>query len=178
MITLVAGGARSGKSSFAESIFKEKQDVVYLATSRFEDDEMKERIRIHQDSRPKEWRTFEGNYALTTAIGLESHYLLDCLTVLTSNIMFDMTKDLELIDTKMQQTVEDTICCELIHFIDQIQEKNFHLVIVTNEVGCAIVPEHHISRVYRDLLGRVNQRIASLSDEVYFLFCGLPVKLK
>lgn len=178
MITLVAGGARSGKSSFAESIYKDKQDVVYLATSRFEDAEMKERIRIHQDSRPKEWRTFEGNYELASAVGSEQYYLLDCLTVLTSNVMFDITKETEFIDTKTQQIVEDTICCELINLIEQIQERNFHLVIVTNEVGCALVPEHHISRVYRDLLGRVNQRIAALSDEVYFLFCGLPVKLK
>ena len=178
MITLIAGGARSGKSSFAESVFKDKTDVVYIATSRFEDEEMKERIRVHQDCRPKEWRTFEANYDLTSAINSEHHYILDCLTVLTSNIMFDLTKDMETIDRKTQQTIEDTVCCELINLINQIQELNFHLVIVTNEVGCAIVPDNHISRVYRDLLGRVNQRIATLSDEVYFLFCGLPVKLK
>ena len=82
------------------------------------------------------------------------------------------------IDIKTQQTVEETICCELISLIDEIREQNKNLILVTNEVGLSIVPEHHISRVYRDILGKVNQKIAALSDEVTVLFCGLPLKLK
>ena len=178
MITLITGGARSGKSTYAESIYHDRTDVVYIATSRIEDSEMADRIMLHQSTRPSSWRTFEGNYKLKEAIGGESCYLLDCMTVLSSNIMFDLTKNMDKIDIKTQQTVEETICCELISLIDEIREQNKNLILVTNEVGLSIVPEHHISRVYRDILGKVNQKIAALSDEVTVLFCGLPLKLK
>ena len=97
MIVLVTGGARSGKSTFAENIYKGKKDVVYIATSKAFDEEMKERIKLHREKRPAFWRTFEGNYSLTNALGDEKNYLLDCITVLTSNIMFDMTKDVKYI---------------------------------------------------------------------------------
>ena len=178
MITLITGGARSGKSTYAESLYQDKTDVVYIATSRIEDSEMADRVMLHKSSRPASWRTYEGTYKLKNAIGQESYYLLDCMTVLSSNIMFDLTKDMTQIDIKTQQTVEKTICCELIDLMQAIREQDKHLILVTNEVGLSIVPDHHISRVYRDILGKVNQRMAALSDEVTVLFCGLPLKLK
>lgn len=178
MICLVTGGARSGKSTFAESIYNDKEDVVYIATSRIYDEEMNERISLHKKSRPSLWRTFEGNYNLSSSIGAEQNYLLDCITVLSSNIMFDITKDLEYIDYKLQKEVEDTIIYEVKNLIDELNEKGFNLVIVTNEVGDSIVPEHHISRVFRDIQGRVNQQLAKLSDKVYLVCCGIPVKIK
>ena len=98
MVYLITGGARSGKSTFAESLYNEKNDVVYIATSRVHDDEMQERVDLHKKSRPQEWRTFEGNYNLVDAIGDEENYIIDCITVLSSNIMFDNTKDAEYID--------------------------------------------------------------------------------
>jgi adenosylcobinamide kinase/adenosylcobinamide-phosphate guanylyltransferase len=178
MIVLVTGGARSGKSSFAEKIYEGKKDVVYIATSKITDGEMEDRIELHRKSRPSIWRTFEGNYDLDSALGEEKHYLLDCITVLTSNIMYDMTKDEERISIELQKTVEDAIYNELKKLIDKINKRGNSLVMVTNEVGDSLVPENHIGRVFRDIQGRVNQRIAQLSDEVYLVCCGIPVKIK
>lgn len=178
MIVLVTGGARSGKSTFAENLYKDKKDVVYIATSKALDEEMKERIRRHRQSRPDYWRTFEGNYSLTKALGEEKNYLLDCITVLTSNIMFDMTKDLDTIPQKIQEEVEEKVYIELYNLIEAIRKKGYNLVMVTNEVGYSLVPENHIGRVFRDIQGRINQKVAALSDEVYLVCCGIPVKIK
>lgn len=178
MITLVTGGARSGKSSFAESLYKDKRDVAYIATSKITDGEMEDRIRLHRESRPSCWRTFEGNYDLDRALGEEKYYLLDCITVLTSNIMYDMTKDEERISMELQRDVEDAIFNELKALIDAVNDRGLELVMVTNEVGDSLVPENHLGRVFRDIQGRINQRIASISDRVYLVCCGIPVKLK
>lgn len=178
MIYLITGGARSGKSTFAESLFKEREDVVYIASSRIYDKEMEERINLHKQSRPVFWRTYEGNYDLKDAIGREKAYLLDCITVLTSNIMFDVTGSSDYIDYELQQKVEDKVIHEVEGLIRSISELKGDLVLVTNEVGDSIVPEHHVSRVFRDIQGRVNQRLAKLSDQVYLVCCGIPVKIK
>lgn len=178
MITLVTGGARSGKSTFAESKYLDKKDVVYIATSRIWDEEMQERVNHHQESRPRQWRTFEGNYNLVNAINDERYYLLDCITVLTSNIMFDITKDKEYIDFELQKEVEDTVIEEITNLVNLVNSKGYDLTLVTNEVGLSIVPENHVSRVFRDIQGRVNQRIAALSQQVYLVCCGIPVKIK
>ncbi|NLY44933.1 MAG: bifunctional adenosylcobinamide kinase/adenosylcobinamide-phosphate guanylyltransferase [Tissierella sp.] len=178
MITLVTGGARSGKSKFAESKYLNFEDVVYIATSRIWDEEMQERVNHHQESRPGHWRTYEGNYNLVEAIGDEKHYLLDCITVLTSNIMFDITKDREYIDFELQKKVEDTVIEEITNLINLVNTKGYELTLVTNEVGLSIVPENHVSRVFRDIQGRINQRIAALSQQVYLVCCGIPVKIK
>lgn len=178
MIYLVTGGARSGKSFFAESIYEDISDVVYIATSKVFDREMKERVKLHKESRSSKWRTFEGSYDLKSALGEEKNYLLDCLTSLISNIMFDLSKDKEYIDYSLQEKIEDKIMIELENLIDEIKDKKYNLVLVTNEVGSSIVPEHHISRVFRDIQGRVNQRIALLADKVYLVCCGIPVEIK
>ncbi|MCR2044344.1 bifunctional adenosylcobinamide kinase/adenosylcobinamide-phosphate guanylyltransferase [Anaerosalibacter massiliensis] len=178
MIILVTGGARSGKSSFAEKQYENKKDVVYIATSKVMDKEMEDRVILHKKSRPSYWRTFEGNYDLDNAIGKEENYLLDCVTVLTSNIMYDLTKDEERISIELQKKVEDTVVNELNKLINKINDENYNLVLVTNEIGSSLVPESHIGRVFRDVQGRVNQRIASISNEVYLVCCGIPVKIK
>jgi adenosylcobinamide kinase / adenosylcobinamide-phosphate guanylyltransferase len=177
-IVLVTGGARSGKSSYAESLYKDFNNVVYIATSKIYDDEMKERIKLHRSSRPSQWRTFEGNYNLCNCIGEEKKYLLDCITVLTSNIMFDITENMEKIPFEIQKKVEDTVINEVGSLINEIKNKKFNLIMVTNEVGSSIVPENHIARIYRDIAGRINQKIASLSDEVYLVTCGIPLRIK
>ncbi len=178
MIYLITGGARSGKSTFAESLFENRKDVVYIATSKIYDEEMEERVKLHRESRPHIWRTFEGNYNLVDAIGEEKAYLLDCITVLTSNIMFDLTKNIEIIDYKLQEEVENLVIQELEGLIKGINHLQGDLVLVTNEVGDSIVPANHISRVFRDIQGRVNQRLAKLSNQVYLVCCGIPVKIK
>lgn len=178
MITLVTGGARSGKSKFAESLYRGKKDVVYIATSKIEGKEMEERVQLHRESRDNNWRTFENNYQLEKAVEDEKHYLLDCITVLSSNIMFDLTKSEEYIDYNLQKKIEDTVIDEVQKLIKTVKENNYKLIMVTNELGYSIVPENHISRVFRDIQGRINQRIGSLSDDVYLVCCGIPVKIK
>lgn len=180
-IILVTGGARSGKSRYAESLLAEKQPVTYIAPARIEDAEMQERVRQHQCARPPGWKTFEGTYHLAQAVtgnDQTGDYLIDCLTVLTANIMFDSTHTVETISGELQQAVEDAVIEEIERFIRKVQACDSWLVMVTNEVGCAIVPENHVARVYRDILGRVNQRVAALCDEVYLVACGLPLRLK
>ena len=178
MIYLVTGGARSGKSSFAESIYESKLDVVYIATSKVFDKEMEDRVRVHRESRSKQWRTYEGTYDLKYAIGQEKNYLIDCITTLASNIMFDISKDTEHIDYDIQAKIEERVMLELNELVEEVKKRDYNLVLVTNEVGSSIVPEHHVSRVFRDIQGKINQRIASLSDEVYLVCCGIPVKIK
>ena len=178
MIILVTGGARSGKSTFAEGFYKDKKDVVYIATSKVLDKEMEERVKLHKESRPMFWRTYEGNYSLTKALGQEKNYLLDCITVLTSNIMFDMTKDKEYISSDLQNVVENKVYDELYSLIKLVETKGYNLVMVTNEVGYSLVPDNHIGRVFRDIQGRINQRVAAISHEVYLVCCGIPVNIK
>jgi len=178
MITLISGGARSGKSKFASSLFENKNDVVYIATSRIEDEEMKQRVEMHKEFRPESWRTFEGTYDLEDALGLETNYLLDCITVLTFNILFDISKGSEDINLETSKEIEDKIFLELSTLIEKAKSLNINLALVTNEVGDSIVPDNNLARVYRDILGRVNQKVATICDEVYVVFCGIPMKLK
>ncbi|NMA84674.1 MAG: bifunctional adenosylcobinamide kinase/adenosylcobinamide-phosphate guanylyltransferase [Epulopiscium sp.] len=178
MIRLITGGARSGKSSFAESLYTNYKDVVYIATSIITDSEMEERITLHRERRPAIWRTYEGNDNLNQALGKEKHYLLDCITVLLSNIMFDMTKDVEYIPYELQRKIEGRVLKELKNLIEEVNKKEYVLTVVTNEVGYGIVPDNHVARVFRDLQGRINQELGKLADEVYLVCCGVPVKIK
>ena len=177
-IILVTGGARSGKSRFAESFYVDNDDVVYIATCKPSDEEMRERVALHRQSRPASWKTLEGNSDLNRAVSTEKHYLLDCLGILCSNIMFELSKDEERITAERQQEIEAAVVKEIQELIRKIRKNQGTLVIVTNEVGLSIVPEHHVSRVYRDILGRVNQAVAALCDEVYLVVCGIPMKIK
>ena len=178
MIRLITGGARSGKSSFAESLFKDKKNVVYIATSTITDQEMEERVKLHREARPVGWRTYEASLLLTPAIGEEENYLLDCITTYISNIMFEMTVDMEYIDYKAQAKIEKRVYEELYSLIEEINQKNYNLNIVTNELGNSIVPENHLARVFRDIQGRINQRLGEVANEVYLVVCGIPVKIK
>lgn len=178
MIILVTGGARSGKSSFAENLYKNENEVVYIATSKIFDKEMENRVEAHRKQRPITWRTFEANYNLDKAVEKEDFYLLDCITLLSSNIMYDITKDLEDIDFSTQEKVEKRITNELDKLINKIRRENKNLILVTNELGMSIVPENKLARIYRDVQGRINQKVAKESDQVYLVVCGLPVRVK
>lgn len=178
MITLITGGQRSGKSNFAQSLLMGKEKVAYIATSKVEDWEMKERVKIHKENRPASWRTIEAYRSLDDEIGDEDYYLLECLGTMTSNIMYDLTKHNEYINAELSKEVEDEIYFEVEKLINKIKLKNKNLVVVTNEVGFSLTSEHHISRVYQDILGRLNQRVAKLSDEAYLVVSGMRVKLK
>ncbi len=177
-IILVTGGARSGKSSFAESLYSGNKAVVYIATSKVCDEEMRERVELHKKARPSEWVTYEGTYEIYRAVADVKDYILDCLTVMSSNIMFDITKNFEKIPQEIQTEVENKVVEEIEDLIKKIEEVHGNLVIVTNEVGSSVVPENHVARVYRDIIGKINQRVARLSSEVYLVTCGIPLKVK
>ncbi|WP_408955872.1 bifunctional adenosylcobinamide kinase/adenosylcobinamide-phosphate guanylyltransferase [Natroniella sp. ANB-PHB2] len=182
-LVLVLGGARSGKSSFAEDIVENLggQGVIYVATSEVRDEEMKERIIRHRQSRPQEWRTIEESKLVSQALTeLEegSVVLLDCLTVLLSNLILadsDLAED----ETDFTlQAKEEEILAEVEQIIEVGRNKNLELVIVSNEVGQGVVPPYKLGRVYRDLVGWGNQRVAAQADEVYITYAGLPVEIK
>ena len=92
--------------------------------------------------------------------------------------MFDITKERATIPISLQQEIENAVLQEVKQLVCYVKEKEGTLVLVTNEVGYSIVPENHIARVYRDILGKINQRIAALCDEVYLVACGIPLQLK
>jgi adenosylcobinamide kinase/adenosylcobinamide-phosphate guanylyltransferase len=182
-LTLVLGGARSGKSNFAEQIVEKLggRDVIYLATSQARDEEMADRIEQHQSSRPSEWTTIEEPEQISSVLaGLEdeSVVLLDCLTVLVSNLLLaEEELDEEQYDFDEQQC-EIEIMAEIEVIINQIVEKDLALVVVSNEVGQGVVPAYQSGRIYRDIVGRANQLIATRADEVYITYAGLPVEIK
>lgn len=175
---LVTGGARSGKSTFAQSLFSETERVVYVATAQIDDEEMAQRVALHRRSRPSAWRTVERPADLSGILDGEDGCLLDCVTVFTSNVMFAHTAQYEHIPQAVQEETETEIKRQLDLLIDDASASHCRLVLVTNELGSGIVPEYHVSRVFRDLAGRVNQHLARRADEVYLCVCGIPVKIK
>ena len=178
MVILVTGGARSGKSQFAQSLFAENERVVYVATAEIYDEEMAQRVNLHRRMRPDTWRTEERPRELSGVLAGEEGCLLDCVTVLTSNIMFAHTAQYERIPQKAQEETEAEVERQLDSLIDAANDAGCRLVLVTNELGSGIVPEHHVSRVFRDIAGRVNQHLARRADQVYLCVSGIPIKIK
>lgn len=178
MITFVTGGARSGKSSYAESLLWEEEEVTYIATAEVFGEEMKDRVEKHQTRRPKTWSTWESPRTLKSCPYSLSHVLLDCLTLLTTNIFFSCISDENRITPQEMATVEEKVISEVQSLIHQVQEMNGDLIIVSNEIGMGIVPDNHLARVFRDIQGRVNQAIAKESDRVVLVVSGIPMEVK
>ena len=183
-IVLVTGGARSGKSIYGEKILAEICDKpAYVATAIAFDDEMKDRICKHQNSRPSEWTTFERYSDVDRAISEikvdHDGYILDCVTIMVSNMMF-MEREINW-DKPSQEDI-NKIQMEILEYanriIDETRSAGINAVIITNETGMGIVPENPISRAFRDIAGKVNQLLASKADEVYFAVSGIPMKIK
>lgn len=173
---LITGGARSGKSTFAESLMEDYSEVCYIATARPSDDkEMKERIEKHRARRPGHWHTLEGDRLLSSKIPAVDGVLLDCITVLLSNYLYDSGEELS--EASIQK-VEEDVKKELTNLADFCDKEKIELVLVTNEVGSGIVPMHPLTRAFRDIQGRVNQYLASRAEEVYLVVSGIPVKIK
>lgn len=175
-LILVTGGARSGKSSFAEKLAKEaNKDVTYLATCQALDEEMALRIEEHKKRRPKNWKTIEEPLNASSVIEKEGKsdrvILLDCLALLVANLIFskgDSTSEL----------IDQAVLNEIKTLAKVSKDVPASVIIVTNEVGMGIVPEYPLGRAYRDTLGKANQILASEADEVYLLICGIPVNVK
>lgn len=191
-IVLVTGGARSGKSAFAEEQLADRERVCYIATGlpRGEDPEWQERIRLHQERRPASWTTQEQYAGLADWLREQSHpvYLLDCATLLTSNRLFDLIAQhfpdkLELTEEKFLSRQEQSFLLQLLEeewqeLLSAIHQTDAECWIVTDEVGLGIVPETRLGRFFRDVQGKINQLIAKEASEAYLVICGLAQQLK
>lgn len=176
-IILVTGGARSGKSTFAEKyVAKYGHKIGYIATAQICDDEMEFRVKLHQGRRPSTWDTFESPFdaheIIKAQAGTHDMFLFDCMTIYISNIL----SQIENIDEF--DRIYDLITGKIYKLIDAIKASTATVVIVTNEVGAGIVPESKLARIYRDLSGLANQLLAEASAEVFLVVAGLPVNLR
>ncbi len=172
-LIFVTGAARSGKSYFAEKMaVKLEGKVVYIATCIPGDDEMRERVARHQARRPSNWQTIEEPLNPVRVIKEFDEpgqiFLLDCLTLLVSNLV--LRPDIE--------ADEEQILSEISRLAKVSSESAAHVIIVSNEVGWGIVPGDPLSRLYRDIIGRANQKIAEYADEAYITIAGIPIELK
>ena len=183
-IHLIVGGARSGKSTYAEKCaIATNASVTYIATALVTDTDMEARIRKHKESRPAQWPTIErycsfGEITEDAAFKESSVFLLDCLTIMMSNLMFDQDVDYDEAPPEVIEKVENRIWDEIQALIQIIKTHHKSLIIVSNEVGMGLVPSYKLGNHFRDISGRMNQKIANLADEVTFVIVGQPLKLK
>ena len=194
-LIFVTGGAKSGKSKFAEELILSlndgKQENVYLATSLVFDEEMKEKVRLHKERRKNYWGTVEtyknfenslNKYFPKTENEIKNNMLVDCLTNMITNIIFE-EKDVDWdnfdkksyvkIVEKLDKNVENTVN-ELLNITSQFE----NTIIVSNELGLGLVPSYPLGRYFREIVGKMNQAVAKRADEVYFVVSGIPMKIK
>jgi adenosylcobinamide kinase/adenosylcobinamide-phosphate guanylyltransferase len=178
-LILLLGGARSGKSSYAEKLAHQQDgQVAYIATAEALDNEMVSRIKNHKKARPSQWITYE----ISTSVGdtfrqyveQTDLVILDCLTMLVSNLLIHPVDDEQDID---EQEATRVINREITELITLIKDNQATWIVVTNEVGLGLVPPYPLGRVYRDQLGWVNQQFAAVAEEVYFMVAGIPVPI-
>lgn len=182
-LILITGGARSGKSSFAEKMAADiSERVLYIATAVPFDEEMQDRIKKHKESRPQNWDTYEGYKDIDVIIEDANSYgaiLLDCVTVMLTNLMWEYPgMDFDVPSLEVLARAEEYVRLEFDKLLKAAQEYKGSLIMVTNELGSGLVPESPISRSFRDIAGRVNQQIAAHCHEVYLAVCGIPMKVK
>ncbi len=174
-LTLVTGGARSGKSRHALSLMDHQQPVTYIATAEALDEDMRGRIARHRAERPGAWRTVEAPVALADAVRLapaDEGVIVDCLTLWVSNLLLRAPEPIVSAPEPWYpaQEVED--------LLGALSGRRGPVVVVTNEVGLGVVPATALGRAYRDALGRVNQRVADAAGLVLFMISGLPMVVK
>jgi adenosylcobinamide kinase / adenosylcobinamide-phosphate guanylyltransferase len=186
MLILVTGGARSGKSKFAEKYTMHlAKDAVYIATAQIYDEEMKQRMELHQKRREAadyKWQSIVEPYELASLLCKLNEretapiVLVDCLTLWLTNWLLKGLGDrvLEQELPRLQQLLEE----QLQQFKQALTEYRGTVIMVTNEVGAGIVPEYPLGRVYRDWAGMMNQQIAELCDQVFLVTAGIPLELK
>lgn len=178
---LIIGGARSGKSRFAQELaLKLGEPVLFVATAVAGDDEMQHRIEEHQRARSATWTTLEVTAHVGSQIDRKISgaqvVIVDCITLLVNNIFnqyIDQTS--EQIDALL---IEQKLVAEIDELVECINHTNASFIIVTNEVGTGLVPANKVGRLYRDLLGMANQMLAARADEVYLMVAGLPAQIK
>jgi len=181
-IVFIVGGARSGKSRYAEKLVSEiSEKKLYIATGLALDSEMEDRIKRHRKDRGDSWVTLEASTEVEKALKEESFgevVLLDCMTVLVTNLMF--AKDVNYDEISMEEfsQVEIEITKKIKSLLNYMEKDKRNYIIVSNEVGLGLVPPYALGRYFRDIAGRINQIVASYADEAFFIASGLPLKLK
>lgn len=167
MIHFIIGGARSGKSRYAENLARNSgSDVIYIATAQAYDDEMQERIDQHKNQRPSQWDVFEESLEISNVIDNESSssncLLIDCLTLWVTNLLCE---DKNIADYKQQ-------------LIDALSNAKGDVILVSNETGMGVVPMGKLTRRYCDEAGWLHQEVAVLADQVVLMVAGIPVVIK
>lgn len=181
---MITGGARSGKSSFAEKLAQElSSKVLYIATAVAFDEEMKDRIAKHKKSRPEHWGTHEGYRELDKVMAdTAKNYdvvLLDCVTVMVTNLLWEYPgMDFDHPSAEALNKAEAYIAEEFSRLVDSVRDYSGSLILVTNELGSGLVPEAPIARGFRDIAGRINQQLAAHCQQVYLTVCGIPMQIK
>lgn len=175
-IILILGGARSGKSSYAlEKAEKLGGKKLFIATATETDAEMKIRIQNHRKARSRDWDTDEVPISISETLKKKAEFynviLIDCLTLWLFNVMESNKKAVETINTLVADLQD-------IRHFPYCSVELSAILIVSNEIGLGIVPENKLARTFRDEAGRLNQKIAGVSDEVYFMVSGMPLELK
>ncbi len=174
-IVLITGGARSGKSRFAQELAASiSRSVLFVATAEALDEDMASRIERHRLSRPPEWRTIEAPRHIAAAVRdavREDVVLIDCITLLVSNILTGGSG-------RVEEGPQEAIILEIDQLIGQMRAVPASFLIVSNEVGMGLVPDNPLGRQYRDMLGKANQLLAAVADQVYLMVAGIPVPVK
>jgi adenosylcobinamide kinase / adenosylcobinamide-phosphate guanylyltransferase len=169
-VTLVLGGVRSGKSRYAQRLAEGSHRVVFVATAKISDDEMRSKIERHRKDRPQDWLTVEEPLELVRVLAqhqLDCDVLLvDCLTIFAASLLEEEGEDRDAIERRV------TALC------DALSTAKCPVVLVSNEVGSGVVPAYPLGRRYRDLLGEINQSVARVADDVVLMVAGLPLALK
>ncbi len=173
---VVTGGSRSGKSTFAEKfVTKLGKKIAYIATAEILDDEMKNRVALHQQRRPSNWKTFESPYNADETIKQirEEKFdtiLFDCVTIYLSNLICSLEKP--------EYDIVKNSIDKLIFTAEEFCLSGGNIVFVTNEVGSGIVPENALARVFRDFAGLVNQNLADHAEKIFLVVAGIPIDIK
>ncbi len=169
-VVLILGGVRSGKSRYAQQLASCGKQVAFIATAEGRDEEMTRRIVRHRADRPPHWVTVETPTAVADAIlncdGKFDTILVDCLTLWASNLMEHECQD------------NQRVLSHADRLVDALRQVRAKVILVSNEVGGGIVPQNEMARLYRDILGAMNQRVAAVADEVVLMVAGCPLMIK
>ena len=183
-LILVLGGARSGKSRFAQQLAQacsdeEHRSVVYVATAEAGDEHMRQRIERHRRGRPSGWETVEAPQNVAAAVEATGDsaaaIIVDCLTLWISNLLLAGGEEF---NEAQAASREEAILDEVATLIRAAGKANARVIVVSNEVGMGIVPLTSLGRIFRDIAGWANQALAQAADEVYVMWAGLPQRIK
>ena len=177
-LIFITGGARSGKSRYAVELAKQKGGkVAFIATAIAGDEEMTQRILLHQAARPSDWTTIEESInvsqAITDVVSNHDTIIVDCLTLLITNLVFEPPYQEEINDEKEQK-----IYAAVGKIIETTENLDATVIVISNELGMGLVPEDALARRFRDVAGRANQLMAEAADEVYVCISGIPMRIK